>query len=114
MSQKDTRIKDEIHRLAAEFLQRESNYLSLITVTDISLSNKGTHVTIFFTVLPIEKEKAALDFIKRKRGEFRSYVMEKSRIGRVPFFDFEIDGGEKNRQRIDELSNEAEENQKMA
>ena len=104
MSQKDERLKDEIHRLAAEFLQRESNYLSLITVTSISLSEKGTHAVIYFTVLPIEKEKAALDFIKRKRSEFRSYAMEKSRMGRIPFFDFEIDGGEKNRQRIDELS----------
>lgn len=114
MSQRDNRLRDEIKRLAALFLERESNHLSLITVTDVQLSDKGTHAKIFFTVLPIEKEKAALDFVKRMRGEFRDHVMKKSRIGRVPFFDFEIDGGEKNRQRIDELSHEAEENQKTA
>ncbi len=108
MSQKDDRLRDEIKRLAAEFLERESNHLSLITVTDVSLSEKSTHSTIFFTVLPVQKEKAALDFVKRMRSDFRDYVMKKSRIGRVPFFDFDIDGGEKNRQRIDELSNEAE------
>ncbi len=110
MSQKDDRLRDEIHRLAAEFIERESNHLSLITVTGVTVADKGTHATIFFTVLPIQKEKAALDFMKRMRGEFRDHVMKKSRIGRVPFFDFEIDGGEKNRQRIDELSNEADEN----
>ncbi len=109
MSQKDDRLRDEIKRLAAEFLERESNHLSLITVTDASLSEKGTHATVYFTVLPVQKEKAALDFVKRMRSDFRDYVMKKSRIGRVPFFDFDIDGGEKNRQRIDELSNEAEE-----
>lgn len=107
MSQRDDRLKDEIHRLAAEYLERESNRLSLITVTDVQVSDKGTEATIFFTVLPIEKEKAALDFAKRSRSEFREYVQKHSRIGRIPFFDFEIDGGEKNRQRIDELSQQA-------
>jgi ribosome-binding factor A len=30
--------------------------------------------------------------------------MEKARMRRIPFFDFAIDHGEKNRQKIDEIS----------
>jgi len=104
MDSKEERIKDQVKALAATFLQRESNHLSLITVTDARMSKDGKMVNIFFTVLPQTKEKAALDFIKRKRSEFREYVMENSRMQRVPFFDFGIDEGEKNRQKIDEIS----------
>ena len=31
--------------------------------------------------------------------------MDKSKLARIPFFDFQIDGGEKNRQKIDVISN---------
>ena len=55
-------------------------------------------------MLPVDKEKAAYDFLKRMRSEFRTYLMGKARMRRIPFFDFEIDGGEKNRQKIDEIS----------
>ncbi len=103
-SNRDQKIKDVIREAAAEFLQREGNYTSLLTVTDISLSNKGSCATIFFTVLPEDKEKGALDFAKRKRAEFREYFKGKSRMRALPFFDFEIDMGEKNRQKIDEIA----------
>ncbi len=95
---------ENIKRIAAQFLQRESNHLSLITVTDVMVSKDNKQMTIFFTVLPETKEKAALDFVKRKRSEFRKYVKENSRMQRIPFFDFAIDTGEKNRQKIDEIA----------
>lgn len=108
---KDGRLKDIIQEFAAKFIQRESNYTSLITVTEVILADRGRRATIFFTVLPTggadtieSKEKAALDFMKRKRTEFRDYIQENSRLARIPFFDFEIDIGEKNRQKIDEIS----------
>ena len=100
---RDEKVKDQIRMLAAEYLSRESNRTSLITVTDVSLHDHGKSAVVFFTVLPEEKAHAALDFAKRKRSEFREFVQEKSRLGRLPFFDFEIDKGEKNRQRIEEI-----------
>ncbi len=103
MANRDEKVKEQVKNFAAEFLQRESNHLSLITVTNVGLSKDGKAATIFFTVLPPEKEKAALDFVKRKRSDFRAYVKDHSRIQRLPFFDFAIDEGEKNRQKTDEL-----------
>ncbi len=104
MNQKDEKARNLIKELAAQFMQLESNYTSLITVTDVTLSDSGKQATIFFTVLPEEKEAAALDFAKRKRTDFREFIKNKSRLNRIPFFDFLIDIGEKNRQRIDYLS----------
>ncbi len=101
---RDQKIVELSKKLAAEFLSRESNRQSLITVTRAEISPDGKRITILVSVLPENKADTALDFIKRNRGEFRSYVLEKSRIGRVPTYDFALDVGEKNRQRIDELS----------
>ncbi len=103
-SSRDQKLKDIIKEAAAKFLQRESNYTSLLTVTDVSLSDRSNRATIFFTVLPQEKEKGALDFTKRKRAEFREFFKEQARMRALPFFDFEIDKGEKNRQKIDEIA----------
>lgn len=104
LGQKDEKLKDLIKKVAGEFMQRESNYTSLITITDVSVSDRGRVAKIFFTVLPDSKEKAALDFAKRQRSEFREFFSTKSRMRALPFFDFEIDRGEKNRQVIDEIA----------
>lgn len=100
---RDKREEDVLTRLAMDYIQRESNRDALVTVTNISLGDKGKRVTIFFTVLPETKEAGVLDFLKRKRGEFRDYIKDNSRLGLLPFVDFEIDGGEKNRQTVDRL-----------
>ena len=103
-SSRETKLKDVIKVAAAEFLQRESNYTSMLTITDVSLSEKSNRAVVFFTVLPEDKEKGALDFVKRKRAEFREFFKSKARMRALPFFDFEIDKGEKNRQKIDEIA----------
>jgi ribosome-binding factor A len=103
-SSRDQKLKDIIREAAALFLQKESNYTSILTVTDVTLSERSNNATIYFTVLPVDKEKGALDFVKRKRAEFREYFKSRARMRALPFFDFEIDKGEKNRQRIDEIA----------
>jgi ribosome-binding factor A len=101
---KNEKIKSAIKNAAAVFLQRESGKSSLITVTDASMSRDEKRLVIFFTCLPEDKEDDALEFMKRKRSEFREFVKDTVRIGRIPFFDFDIDRGEKNRQKIDKIS----------
>jgi ribosome-binding factor A len=109
MSQfKDIKTEQLIQQLAAEFLQRESNGSSLVTVTGVRLTDRMTKATILMSVLPEDKQEEALEFARRKRHNFKEYIKEHSRIGRIPLFDFEIDIGEINRQRIDEISHEIE------
>ncbi len=94
-----------IHRLAAEFIRAESTKSSLITVTRVEISPTGKEAKIFFTTLPETQEDTALKFLERKNPEFKSYLREHSRIGFIPHIDFHIDYGERNRQRLDEISN---------
>ena len=104
MNQKDEKIKEIIRELAATFFSRESNRQSLITITDVEMHSWGSKAVILMTVLPVEKEQGALEFAHRQLNDFRQYVKDNSRLGRIPFFDVQIDVGEKNRQKIDEVS----------
>ena len=101
-------MTDIIKGLTAEFVERESNRTSLITVTRVELIDRGREARIFVTVLPDGMAESALEFLKRMRSDLRSYVTEKSRLFRIPRFDFMLDVGEKNRQRIEEISSTPE------
>lgn len=103
MSNRDERMKEILRNLATRFLLVNGNNSSLLTVTHINLTRDGKYATIFFTVFPESFEKTALEFSKRKRSEFREFIKENSKLGRIPQIDFEIDSGEKNRQKIDTL-----------
>lgn len=92
-----------IKNAAADFVQLESSGISLITITDVRLSKDEKYANILFTVLPEDKEEQALDFLKRMRADFKEYIKGKTRLGRIPMFDFQIDLGEKSKQRLDRI-----------
>ena len=100
---KDEKSASLISKFAAEYFLIESNKNPLITVTKTDVLDKGKRVIVFFTALPREKESEALEFAKRRRSDFRQFVMKKKSFGYAPKVDFCIDEGEHNRQRIDEL-----------
>lgn len=100
--QKD-RFDEVIRENAARFFSIESNRTSMITVTKVTSTDRGDRVTVYFTVYPENQEMAALDFARRKRSDFRQFVKENSRLSIIPFFEFEIDRGEKTRQKIDAI-----------
>ncbi len=104
---KDEKVSKLLAHFAAEYISIESNKDSLITVTKAEVYDRGRHACVFFTALPQEKEKQALEFLKRKRNDFRKFVMGKKSFGFTPKINFEVDLGEHNRQRIEELLNEA-------
>jgi ribosome-binding factor A len=102
---KDNKIKEIIKKAATRFLLEESSGASLLTVTQVVTSTRSETATIYFTAFPTDKEKTALEFLKRKRHDFKEYLKAETNLSRIPFIDFEIDIGEKNRQRIDEIAN---------
>lgn len=93
--------------MAGEFIAREAvnpAVYGLITVTRAELADDFKTVTVLLSIFPQTKEEEALKFAKRARSDFRDYVKEHSFLQPVPTVDFEIDYGEKNRQRVDELT----------
>ena len=101
---KEERYREIIRQKASEYFERESSGGALITVTNVRLIAKSKRVLIFFTVYPNSKENGVLDFAKRKRSDFRNFLKRECKLFKLPFVDFEIDLGEKNRQKIDTLS----------
>ncbi|MBI2610776.1 ribosome-binding factor A [Candidatus Kaiserbacteria bacterium] len=93
--------------MAGEFLAREvanPSVYGLITVTRAELSDDFRNVIVLLSILPQTKEEEALTFARRARSDLRDYVKEHSFLQPVPTIDFEIDYGEKNRQRVEELT----------
>lgn len=101
MIERDT---EALREAAALFLSREANRNALITVTRATLSDDRKRGMIYITVLPDDAEGAALAFANRNRGEFGKFFESQVRGMRIPHVEFVIDKGEKNRQRLDELS----------
>ena len=106
MNDRSTRVIALLQELAAEFLRQEANTDPMITVTNVTTSPDFRKATIFVTVYPEGRDEDALIFLKRKGKEFRDFVKKKANLKRIPFFDFSIDYGERNRQRIDEIANQ--------
>ncbi|MCX6757569.1 MAG: ribosome-binding factor A [Candidatus Nomurabacteria bacterium] len=106
MTERIEKVNKLVKGLTANFLNRESTSASLISVTDVSVSPDLKKAKILLSVLPESQEKTALLFAKRKLGEMRDYLKQNMETKHVPFLEVEIDKGEKNRQKIDELLRE--------
>ena len=104
MSRRQVQVAEAIAHMAGEYFARESNRQSLITITRADVSPDLKNATIFFSVLPEKFEESALNFAKRARSDFRTFLKEKLRMKFLPDIDFALDLGEKNRQRIDDLT----------
>ncbi|MEN9881419.1 MAG: hypothetical protein RLZZ308_602, partial [Candidatus Parcubacteria bacterium] len=102
-TERQLKVEQQVLALSQDFFQRESSGLSMITVTRAEVSRDMRHGTIFITVFPENKEEAAIHFAKRMRSEMRHYIMKRLPVKVIPFFETEIDYGEKNRLHIEEL-----------
>tara|TARA_B100000508_G_scaffold60333_1_gene47257 strand:+ start:302949 stop:303272 length:324 start_codon:yes stop_codon:yes gene_type:complete len=104
MTERQEKVREELLKIAGEFISREANRNNLITATDASISPDLKQATVFISVFPNDNEQGALAFLKRHRNDFRTFLKQRISFKVLPFVDFKIDEGEKNRQRIDELS----------
>lgn len=100
---RDQKIDALIKKLVSEYIVRTAERTSLITVTEVLLSKKGETAAIFVSVLPEKEETAALNFLSRHMGEIRTYIGQHAKFSPLPFLTVQIDSGERNRRRIDEL-----------
>ena len=100
---KQSRAESILKDLAADFIERHSNRTSLVTVTSVDLSPDMKNAVIFLSVLPEEKGHQVVEFLERWRNDFREYTKKHARLRVIPHYEFRIDKGEMNRQRIEEL-----------
>lgn len=104
---KDKREEEILTQAAADYISREAGRNTLITPTRTELASNRRNATIFLSVFPTDQEEHALVFMRRHRDLFRDSLKKKARLAILPYITFELDYGERNRQRMDELSAEA-------
>ena len=98
------RVRELLREIAAKFFLREAGPRSLITVTDATISPDLKRATIYITTFPTSEEEQALAFAKRKRSDLRAYLSTQAKLRFTPVLEIKLDLGERNRQKIDELS----------
>ena len=103
MKHRDEKVSLHLKDLAGDFINVHSNRTSLITVTNVILSEDRRRVRILLSIIPHSKTKVAVLFANRLRPEFMKYVKVHSRMRILPQVTFHADLGEQNRQRIDEI-----------
>lgn len=87
---------------AADWITRNSNRNSLITLTRSDMTTDGKKMLIFYTVIPESQERPAHEFLTRHGDDIRNYV--KKKMKREPaWFRFILDTGERNRERVSDL-----------
>ena len=104
--EKEKKLNTEMKKIVSEFIERESNRTSLITVTRCEISKDLEQLKVYFTVFPESEERKVLSFLERKKWEARDYLKKRIRTRVLPKLSFSIDEGEKNRQKIDQLLEE--------
>lgn len=87
------RATEIVAREAAVFIQREAGSDSLITVIRAQSASHGERITVFVSVFPVEKARAALAFLERQREAFSNHLKKHARL-RIPRVDFMMDNGE--------------------
>lgn len=102
-SERQEKMNKELRKIFADFIERESNKSSLVTVTRCDIAPNFKNATVFISVLPEDKEDQVVAFLERRKWDARDYVKKNLKTRIIPFVDFQIDYGEKNRQKIDQL-----------
>lgn len=97
----------EIRKYAADYITRNASRLSLITITGIETSSDGKRAILYISVLPEKAELIALDFLRRRQDEVRQHILKHAKIRQMPWLRFGLDKGEKNRQIVEELLQDA-------
>ena len=100
------RTVEAVAHEAAVFIKDAAGPESLITVTRALAAGRGERITIFVSVFPETHEYPALAFLARQREAFSDHLKAHTRLAPLPRVDFELDRGEKNRLRLEELSSQ--------
>lgn len=105
-TERQNKVNQSLTQIISDFINQNSNRQSLITVTRCDVAPNLSSAIAYISILPDEKEGPGLDFLKRKERDLFEFAKKKSELRKIPKISFAVDHGEKNRQRINQLSME--------
>ena len=103
---REEKLNTHLQKVLAEFLREELGVSPLVSVTRVEVARGLRSARVFITVYPEKDAGAVLAVLEKKHGALMRYLTAHTRIKYIPSVSFEIDLGEKNRQRIEELLKE--------
>lgn len=104
MSDRNERAVSILLERVGAYIAREAGRETLITPTRATFSKDRKNATIFVSVFPEAQEGKALEFLMRHKDIFRNELKKTTRFVRLPFIWFELDKGERARQRFEEAT----------
>ncbi len=90
MGFRNEKVRAALLHAAQEYVNRESNRTSLITVTRVEMSDDAV-AHIFVSVFPPESTGSAIYFLTRSIPEFVDFYKKSIRIRNVPHITFLAD-----------------------
>ena len=102
-SDRTKRIISLLTEHIANFIATEANANPLITVTNLTISADYKNATVYVSILPDDRQKDALIFLKRHGSALRKHLKQKINLKSIPNLEFALDANEQNRQQIDQL-----------
>lgn len=78
------RFEHALQEAASEFINKESNRTSLITVTRVRVDERGRSAEIYITAFPDTQTAAATDFLNRKKSDFADFLKKRIRLRGLP------------------------------
>lgn len=103
---REEKLNTHLQKTLAQFIREELGVSPLVSVTRVEVARGLRSARAFITVFPDTDATAALATLEKKYGALMRYLAAHLRIKYLPSVSFEIDIGEKNRQRIEELLKE--------
>jgi len=101
------RILPMLQKNVSNFLEKEGEPGLLITVTKMTISKDFKYSTIYISIFPEQKEGEIFNSLEKKKKDLQNFVKIHTRLKTLPFFEIKIDEGEKNRQKIDAMSQDS-------
>jgi ribosome-binding factor A len=84
-------LTESIKNYAGDFFARNTSGGSMITVTNVWITDDNKKADIYLSIMPESKSEAAINFAKRQRTELQKYLFTKIRLSHLPFLDIILD-----------------------
>ena len=71
------KLNKELQKAFGDFIERESNKNSLITVTRCDIAPDLHNVIVYISVFPNDSEDKVIDFLNRRKWDARDYIKKR-------------------------------------
>ena len=103
MSLRINKVNSLLRNLVSSFVGREFKSGTIITVTHVETSRDLRNAKVFVSIFPDSKSDDTLKLLEKKSRDLKKYVQPLLKMKFLPEFEFELDYGEKNRQKLEEI-----------